>query len=423
MFNDIETRFLDLVNECKRVNLITEDNRINTNFKKIYNKRLSEYYLTEIDYFLNNIFSNNIGRFRYHLRYNILSIPKCKYCDHDAKWDNYNRYLETCGSEECKQHQQHDQCIHRQDIMLSKYGVRNALQLDSVREKIKQICREKYGSDYYLQSELGREKVRKTNLERYGVEWHLQSEEIKDKIIKTNLARYGVENPFANKGVQEKIKQTNLEKYGTEYASQSEEVKDRIKQTNIKKYGVDSPLKSEIVKEHSRETCIKKYGVDNVRKSDYCKDKIRQTNFEKYGDTNFLRSNYFKENCLHSHRDYFYNNIYFDSSYEIVFYKYCIDKNIKIIREPRDIKLYYYIDNTKHYYYPDFKIILNNNEYLVEISSNYTWSTKSPEKKKLIEDNNILVILDDKINQCFDYCKEIGFNYLDYRINYHDDRK
>ena len=414
---DDNTRFLDLVNECKRVGIITSKNKININFKKIVNKRLSEYYLSELDYFLSSILSNNIDRLRYHLRHNTIIIPKCKYCDHNAKWDNYNRYLITCNSEECKDRLNHDLCIHRQELMLSKYGVKVPLQLDSIKEKIKQTCREKYGSDYYLQSKLGIEKRKQTNIKKYGVEWHLQSEEIKDKIAKTNIKKYGVENPFANKNIQEKIKQTNISKYGVETPSKSQEVKEKIKQTNLKKYGVDHPLKSEIVKEHSRETCLKKYGVDNVRKSNYCKDKIRQTNLDRYGDTNFLRSDYFKENCFHSHRDYFYNNIYFDSSYELVFYKYCIDHNISIIREPKDVKLEYYINDKRYKYYPDFKIILNNHEYLVEISSNYTWSTKSPEKKKLIKDNNILVILDDKINKCFAYCEQIGFDYKCFIVN------
>ena len=103
------------------------------------------------------------------------------------------------------------------------------------------------------------------------------------------------------------------------------------------------------------------------------------------------------------HKQYKYNNIYFDSSWELAVYIYCIDHNIDIIREP--CRFEYYIGNNKHYYYPDFKI---NND-IIEIKA--SWALTSDKKlidsykQHCIEQNNVIIWDDEIIEPYLIYCQ------------------
>ena len=58
--------------------------------------------------------------------------------------------------------------------------------------------------------------VKKSMIEKYGVENAMELESIKTKIKKTNLKKYGFENAAQSKVVQDKMKATNLERYGVD---------------------------------------------------------------------------------------------------------------------------------------------------------------------------------------------------------------
>jgi len=68
-------------------------------------------------------------------------------------------------------------------------------------------------------------------MERYGVEHQMQLDEVKNKIKQTNLDRYGVEYPPQNEEVKNKIKNTNLERYGVKYPAQNKEIQEKTRKT------------------------------------------------------------------------------------------------------------------------------------------------------------------------------------------------
>ena len=73
---------------------------------------------------------------------------------------------------------------------------------------------------------------------KYGVKNALQIDGVREKIKETNIKKYGCENVFQNAEIKEKIKKSNIEKYGHEYATQSDIVKEKTKNTCMEKYGV-----------------------------------------------------------------------------------------------------------------------------------------------------------------------------------------
>lgn len=120
--------------------------------------------------------------------------------------------------------------------MLSRYGVKHALQVDSILAKQrnttiarhgtsnvfsskefvearKTACKQKYGVEYYCQSKDFKEKARSTKFEKYGSETYVNP----DKIRKTKLFKYGSET-YNNSTTMTTTKHNNmLLKYAQRY--------------------------------------------------------------------------------------------------------------------------------------------------------------------------------------------------------------
>lgn len=216
---------------------------------------------------------------------------------------------------------------------------------------------------------------KKTSLERYGVENHAQLPEMREK---TKLL-------FKEKKeqIQQKRIETCLTKYGLVHNNSKEAIEKR-KQTIKQRYGIN-PLCSKEALEKARQTCLLKYGEEYTTRL----PAFRAANFSTYK----------------------YNNLYFDSSWELAFYIYHLDQNISIEREPE--KLEYYFSNSKHYYFPDFKI----NGKLFEIKSPYLYSkllipnTLENAKLNCMLQNNVAIITDCSIY--LNYVKaKYGKNFL-----------
>ena len=102
-----------------------------------------------------------------------------------------------------------------------------------------------------------------------------------------------------------------------------------------------------IVKKVLRKYKIKKHSKKIVHEIKACKgqstySKFKKTMYNKYGVAHAPKKLY---QC---------NNIYFDSFPELCFYLYHIKNNIEIKHEP--IELFYYFDDKKHSYFPDFEV-------------------------------------------------------------------
>lgn len=243
--------------------------------------------------------------------------------------------------------------------------------------------RDKYHNDIKTISLCKKCKSITTNIEKYGVPNPQQNKDIHNKTKKTNLKKYGVENPYQidyvsdkrTKSIRnnieiinEKTRKTNLERYGVEYPFQSDEIKQKSMDTCIKKYGVPNVgLNKAIIKKREK-TNIKRYGVKNAFQSEEIKNKIRQTNMERYGVEYAGQSVESQEiakqtkldryGTLHFENKYQYKSLFFDSSWELAFYIYHIDKCHKIKHEPCNFSYTY--NKQDHYYFPDFKV---NNKY------------------------------------------------------------
>jgi hypothetical protein len=346
--------------ECRKVGIIDKIDRIRTNSYKNRLLKLSQENQDRLKEILTNICDNNIKLLRYCLLNNILDVhPICPICkEKDRKFDYHSgSFYKTCCSKECEYKQ-------IELDYFNKTGYHYPGQNPEARRKGEQTYFKKTGYNYYIKNPVNKEKFKQTCLERYGVENPGKSEECQEKSKQTYFKKTGYYSPFQNPVSREKAKQTYF-----------------------KKTGYDHNMKNPESKEKAKQTCKNNHGVEYFVLSD---------KFVQYGYS-----------C-------YYDNIHFDSSYELVFYKWCIDHNITITREPTRIE--YYNNNIKHYYYPDFEISYLDKTRLVEISSNYTWSTKSDEKKQLIKDNNILVLLDKDIQKYFDYCNRIKFDVNKYKI-------
>ena len=109
-------------------------------------------------------------------------------------------------------------------------------QLESVKEKRKQTCKEKYDSENYMQCKDFKEKTEATNLREYGVKNAGGSDVAIAKIKATKLANHGDEN-YNN---MEQTYLTKEIKYGDKYYNN----KMKTRQTWQKAYNIDitSPM-------------------------------------------------------------------------------------------------------------------------------------------------------------------------------------
>lgn len=220
----------------------------------------------------------------------------------------------------------------------NNYGVDNPFQLENVKEKIKQMNLKKYGVENVSQSEDVKEKIKRTNLQKYGVECVLQSDEIRDKGKKTSFEKYGNSVPQATEQIKEKVRNTNKLRFGSDYATQSESIKEKIKNTCSQKYGTEFAISSEYVRSKIEQTCINRFGAKSFVESELHKERM----LERYGTL-----------CVPSYR-YMYNDILFDSTWELAFYIFHIDMNHNISRVSEPIE--YVFSNKQHLYFPDFEI-------------------------------------------------------------------
>ena len=145
----------------------------------------------------------------------------------------------------------------------------------------------------------------------------------------------------------------------------------------------------------------------------------RKTVLNKYGVTHHMKLEEFKTKTVNNGRHkYYYNNVYFDSSWELAFYIYSLDNGCNI---KRCIKSFiYYKDNQEHNYFPDF--ICDNN--YIEIKGkqfiNEAGELINPfnkelnlEKQQCMIDNNVKVLLEKDIKPILEYINiKYGKNYL-----------
>jgi len=171
---------------------------------------------------------------------------------------------------------------------------------------------------------------------------------------------------------KKKVKQTCLAKYGVEYASSSKEIQEKIKQNCLIKYGVESTNQLPSVKLKKEQTLLRKYGKQ------------------------------FHE--LSKRNKYYYDNTYFDSSWELAYYYYLKTNKINFIYHPKTFFEYLDAAGKSRKYFPDFLV----ENQLVEIKGDYFFKDgklmnpyttniieelKTKNKYKCMIENNIKILI------------------------------
>ena len=97
---------------------------------------------------------------------------------------------------------------------------------------------------------------------------------------------------------------------------------------------------------------LNNYGVEHYSKTPEYSIKCKNTNLIRYGTESYAQTSEFLK--FHKKRVE-YDGLTFDSSWEVIVYKYCKKYNKKFEYQP-NIQLEYEYDNKKHYYQSDFLI-------------------------------------------------------------------
>lgn len=265
----------------------------------------------------------------------------------------------------------------------------------------------KYGEDYFNQWS---NKVSKTNIERYGVSNAMDNlsirnkqqvnakakvdafrEQILKKRIDTVSSRYDVVNVGQLPDHDSKMKRTSMKKYGAISYSCTESCKSKVRKT----YESWTPEMWKDKAIRSCNTLQRRYGVRAASAIPYVIKNRRSR--------------------------YLYNNLYFDSSYELLYYIWAVDNGHDIQRCINSFE--YEVDGVVHVYIPDF---LDNGK-LIEVKGEHFFNsdgelinpfTNDPlvqkvfkTKGKLMESMNVTVVKNVDVMKNFVYAK-YGNDYI-----------
>lgn len=315
-------------------------------------------------------------------RDNLTEPPRCSHCGKKRKFEKRPplRYIKTCGSNECYQKE-------IEATNLKKYGAKYVMQVPEIKERLYQ-----------------------NNLKKTGYAHALQNPEIYNKMLQKNEEKWGTKFPAQSEEVKQKAKNTNQERYGVDFYSQTDECKEKIINHNREVWGADYPQQS------------KKYRdwYDNSETAKKSFEKRSQTIKERYGVDNVTQVLEFKKKGWQKYK---YNDLLFDSSWELIYYIYQTDHGIKLEREP--IGLDYYDGEGKlHKYFPDFRL---EDGTLVEVKGDHffdengnlisIWKDDESNllkyKQQCMIDNNILLIKKEDLREMKNYVnRTYGRNFI-----------
>lgn len=163
----------------------------------------------------------------------------------------FQEYYETHTEKELAEH------FNLSLPMVARLMQEYQIEKRSQAESIKMGMQKKYGVDNAMQLPTSKQKAKDTCLERYGVEYAAQSQQFKDQVAETCMQKYGVTSTAAIPERRERAQQTMLERYGVG----KPEIVAKTRQTIMERYGVSSPLKDPVLLDKLRQTCMEKYGV------------------------------------------------------------------------------------------------------------------------------------------------------------------
>ena len=222
------------------------------------------------------------------------------------------------------------------------------------------------------------------------------------------LEKYGVDNPSKLDSIKDIIRTTNK--------ASCPETRHKYRETCKKKFGVDNSFKSPIVKEKIKNSLIKAFGVEHPLQSEQLQKKFKETCIKKYG-IEYPSQNVVVLKRTLSSKKLLYNDIIFDSSWELAFFIYLTDNNISFTYHPNAYYTYI-LNNKEHRYFPDFLV---EGQY-IEIKGDHFFkkpTEKFIKKLEIMKENNIIIL---RKSDCLKFIKYVnnkyGSNYLrSFKIN------
>lgn len=214
---------------------------------------------------------------------------------------------------------------------------------DKIQEKRKQTTLARYGVDNVFKAQCIKDKTKNTLKELYDITNAQQLQTRKGYIKKAEKSKTAIKE----------LKQIDLEQHQqfieqsikTKWDTRTQEDRARILakriETNRKKYGTDFAQQSKSVQNKYKENSLRKYGTDHPQQSFTVRQKVEATFRKKYGSN-------------HPNACFEYENLTFDSSWELAVWIWAIDNKKSIKREP--CKIVYEYGSKQHIYYPDFEI-------------------------------------------------------------------
>jgi len=117
------------------------------------------------------------------------------------------------------------------ETLQEKYGVKNASQLDWVKQKKVETFRKHWGTDHYLKTRQGKEHLRQSVRDKYGVDNISQLDWVKQKKAQTFQENWGVDNIFQRRDI---VQQAWKDKLGVDNPIRNMEIRRRALKTVLK---------------------------------------------------------------------------------------------------------------------------------------------------------------------------------------------
>ena len=265
---------------------------------------------------------------------------KCKICGKQTKFLSINRgYIPTC-SFKCA-------CLQGRKTYKIRTGISSPAKLKQTKQNAAKHFEEKYGK---------------------GITSPFKSKEVQNKIANIIKEKYDVNNAFLvkNENGTMKREQTSIEKYGYAYPLENPIFLNKVQTNNIREYGTKNNF-NKILK-----TVKEKYKVNNsflINQEDNLQKRII-TCREKYGCDNPSQNAKIHKKQMYS-KFVAPNGKCYDSSWEYKFELYLIEHKFNYEYQPdMNFKYIDYIGKERSYI-PDFKIITENGEQLIEIKGDH----------------------------------------------------
>lgn len=159
---------------------------------------------------------------------------------------------------------------------------------------------------------------------------------------------------------EQKRKQTSLKRYGVDNPSKLKTISDKISSSNNGKKCIRTP-------DHQQKIIRSKKLNGTLGHKPKTKISIRNSLLRLYQSENPPIT--ISDNTGGHHKTGYYENLFYRSSYELIFIKFCKENNILLeSAETKEFRVRYQYLGKNHFYYPDF--YLPDYDVVIEIKPN-----------------------------------------------------